>query len=447
MTSAQSAEMLALARASGRVAAVCYNTRFYPLNQHAHGMMRAGELGELRLITGQFHQDWLAKDTDWNWRLEAEEGGPLRSVSDIGTHWVDLTNFITGQRPVAVMAELATFIPERQKPLGPVETFSATRGATETRRIATDDAATILLRYGNGGRGVVTTSQISHGRKGLLAWDISGSKASAAWSAERPEDLWIGHREAPNQILLRDPSLMNPTGAAAAALPGGHPEGFADTWAAFFSQVYRDVANGGRASDATWATFDDGHYEMLFCDAVLESAARGHWVQIKEARLMHLGILTAPFAEHPARSGGRLCRRGGFPRAGDRLLARRRGREAPLCRDRPPADRDDDARARVRDHGDAQVQGTFRLGPRLLPQPAAPGRRPPRGGHRAPDEGHHRRKPDGRPRRQHLPRRRPDPDGRPELVPRDRHLRADRRPCAGQRRDPGLRELPDDLLP
>ena len=280
MTSAQSAEMLALAKASGRIAAVCYNTRFYPLNQHAHGMMAAGELGDLRLITGQFHQDWLAKDTDWNWRLEADEGGPLRSVSDIGTHWVDLAGFITGQKPVSVMAELATFIPERQKPLGPLETFTTAKGATETRKIATDDAATILLRYANGGRGVLTTSQISHGRRGLLTWDISGSKASAAWSAEVPENLWIGHREAPNQILLRDPSLMNSFGAAAAGMPGGHPEGFADTWAAFFTQVYRDVERGGRSPQSTWATFDDGHYEMLFCDAVLESAATGTWATI-----------------------------------------------------------------------------------------------------------------------------------------------------------------------
>ena len=281
MTSAQSAEMLAMARASGKVAAVCYNTRFYPLNQQAHGMMKSGELGDLRLITGHFHQDWLAKDTDWNWRLEAEEGGPLRSVSDIGTHWVDLTNFITGQKPVSVIAELATFIPERQKPLGPVETFTTSKGATETRKIATDDAATILLRYGNGGRGMMSTSQVSHGRRGLLSWDISGSKASAAWSAEHPEDLWIGHREAPNQILLRDPSLMNTTGAAAAFMPGGHPEGFADTWAAFFTQVYRDVVRGGRGADSTWATFDDGHYEMLFCDAVLASAAKGAWVDVE----------------------------------------------------------------------------------------------------------------------------------------------------------------------
>ncbi len=282
MTAAQSAEMVAMARASGKVAAVCYNTRFYPLNQQAHGMMAAGELGDLRLITGQFHQDWLAHDTDWNWRLDEAEGGPLRSVSDIGTHWVDLTAFITGLRPTAVMAELATFIPERQKPVGPVETFTAARGATETRRVTTDDAATILLRYPGGGRGVLTTSQISQGRRGLLTWDISGAKASAAWSAETPETLWIGHRGQPNRVLLRDPALMNATGAAAAALPGGHPEGFADTWAAFFRQVYADVARGGRGPGSTWATFEDGHYQMRFCDAVLASAARGTWADVAD---------------------------------------------------------------------------------------------------------------------------------------------------------------------
>ena len=282
MTSAQSAEMLALAQGRGLVAAVCYNTRFYPLNQQAHGMVAAGELGEMRLVTGQFHQDWLAKDTDWNWRLEADEGGELRSVGDIGTHWVDLTSFITGQRASAVFAELATFIPVRQKPTGPVETFSAVQGATEPREVTTDDAAMILLRYPNGARGLMSTSQISCGRKGLLTWDISGAKASAAWNAERPEELWIGHRDAPNQMMLRDPSLMNGLGAAASAMPGGHPEGFADTWQAFFRQVYADVARGGRRPCATYASFEDGHYEMLFCDAVLQSAREGRWIEIAD---------------------------------------------------------------------------------------------------------------------------------------------------------------------
>ena len=280
MTSAQSAEMAARARASGRIAAVCYNTRFYPLNQQAHGMAAEGSLGEMRLITGHYHQDWLAKATDWNWRLEADEGGALRSVGDIGTHWVDLVSFIIGQRVTAVFADLATFVPERQKPLGAVATFSAATGATETRRIETDDAAMILLRFAGGARGVMSTSQVAHGRKNALSWDISGSEASAAWHSETPDHLWIGHRDAPNQILQRDASLMNAVGAAAAHLPGGHVEGFADTFRALFAQVYADVAHGSRSAGSTYASFDDGHHEMLFCDAVLQSARTGTWADV-----------------------------------------------------------------------------------------------------------------------------------------------------------------------
>ena len=280
MTSAQSAEMLALAQSSGKIAAVCYNIRFYPLNQHAQRMVADGVLGDIRLITGHYHQDWLAKATDWNWRLEADQGGTLRSVGDIGTHWVDLISFIAGQKPSAVLADLSTFIPTRQKPTGPVATFSATKGATEPRAITTDDAAMILLRFSSGARGMLSTSQISMGRKNALTWDIAGAKASAAWASETSDTLWIGHRDAPNQILQRDPALMNASGAAAAQLPGGHVEGFADTFHALFAQVYRDIVAGRRAPDATYASFDDGHYEMRFCDAVLRSAKTGTWVDI-----------------------------------------------------------------------------------------------------------------------------------------------------------------------
>jgi predicted dehydrogenase len=280
MTSEQSAEMVRIAKASGKVCAVCYNIRFYPLNQQARGMVAAGDLGDIRFVSGHYHQDWLAKPTDWNWRLEADQGGALRSVGDIGTHWVDLTSFITGLKASAVLAELATFLPERQKPMGPVETFTASAGKTETRKIDTDDAAMILIRYPNGARGVMSTSQINVGRKNTLTWDIAGSKASAAWMSETPDHLWIGHRDGPNQILQRDFGLMNALGTAAASLPPGHVEGFADSFFAFFRAVYRDVAAGGRQAGSTWASFEDGHYEMLFCDAVLASARDGRWVEI-----------------------------------------------------------------------------------------------------------------------------------------------------------------------
>ncbi|MDJ1016226.1 MAG: Gfo/Idh/MocA family oxidoreductase [Paracoccaceae bacterium] len=282
MTSVESAEMVEIAKASGKVCAVCYNIRFYPLNQHAHGMVRAGELGEIRFVTGHYHQDWLAKPTDWNWRLESDMGGALRSVGDIGTHWVDLTSFVTGQLAVSVMADLSTFIEERQKPTGPVETFSSAEGATETVRIGTDDAAMIMIRYENGARGVMSTSQINVGRKNSLQWDVAGSQASAAWDSETPDHLFLGHRDGPNQTLMRDFTLMNETGTAAATLPPGHVEGFADSFFNFFRAVYRDIAAGGRQDASTWASFDDGHYEMRFCDAVLKSAREGRWVDLSE---------------------------------------------------------------------------------------------------------------------------------------------------------------------
>ena len=282
MTSAESAEMVAIAKASGKVAAVCYNIRFYPLNQQAHGMVQAGDLGAIRFVTGHYHQDWLAKPTDWNWRLESDMGGALRSVGDIGTHWIDLTSFVTGLRAVSVMAELATFVPERQKPTGPVETFSTAAGATQTTAIDTDDAAMIVIRYEGGARGVMSTSQINMGRKNSLQWDVAGASASLAWDSETPDHLFIGHRDAPNQTLMRDFTLMNTAGTAAASLPPGHVEGFADSFFNFFRAVYADVDAGGRRSGSTWASFDDGHYEMRFCDAVLRSAREGRWVDLNE---------------------------------------------------------------------------------------------------------------------------------------------------------------------
>lgn len=282
MTSAQSAEMVEMAAASGKVCAVCYNIRFYPLNQQAHGMVAQGELGRIRFVTGHYHQDWLAKPTDWNWRLQADKGGALRSVGDIGTHWVDLTSFVTGLKAKSVFADLTTFLPERQRPTGPVETFSSAEGTTETVAVDTDDASAIMIRYEGGAKGVMTTSQINIGRKNSLVWDIAGSAASAAWNSETPDHLFIGHRDDANQILMRDFTLMNATGTRAATLPPGHVEGFADSFFNFFRAVYTDVCAGKRGPDSTWATFEDGHYEMRFCDAVVKSAREDRWVDLDE---------------------------------------------------------------------------------------------------------------------------------------------------------------------
>ncbi|MBL4768070.1 MAG: Gfo/Idh/MocA family oxidoreductase [Rhodobacteraceae bacterium] len=278
---AQTQELVALGKTCGKICAVCYNLRFYPLNQHAHQMVREGEVGEIRMITGHYHQDWLAKPTDWNWRLEVEKGGVLRSVADIGTHWIDLVEFISGEKVISVFADLATFVKTRQKPKGRAPSFANTdSGKTEPHTITTDDAAMIMLRFSDGAKGVMSTSQISIGRKNSVKWDIVGSKVSAAWDSESPDHLFIGQRDAPNQILQRDPGLMNKMGAATAELPGGHVEGFGDTFAAMFKQIYNDVNKNSRSDDATYASFSDGHDAVVFCEAVTKSAHQSQWVDL-----------------------------------------------------------------------------------------------------------------------------------------------------------------------
>ncbi len=281
MTSAESRELVALAAASGLVNAVNFNIRFYPINQHVASLVREGGLGDVRLVTGRYFQDWLLFDTDWNWRLERDQGGVLRAVGDIGSHWLDLTSFVTGRRVESVMADLATFIPVRRKPAGPVLTFSTERAAeTIPVEIHTEDVATILLRYEGGARGSVAISQLSPGRKNSLAYQVDGSTSAVAWDSEQPDQLWIGHRDRPNEILLRSPALMNASGVAAARLPGGHVEGFADTFGAVFSAIYDDVLAGAPSPAPRYATFADGHEEMLVGDAVLESSRTGRWVKV-----------------------------------------------------------------------------------------------------------------------------------------------------------------------
>ncbi len=283
VTSAESGELVRLAAVSDRITAVNYNIRFYPLNQHLHGAVRAGQLGDIRLVTGRYFQDWLFLDTDWNWRLDPGQGGTLRAFGDIGTHWVDLLSFITSSRVTSVLAELVTAIPVRQQPSGPVETFATERSAnTIPTPMSTEDIALLLLRFANGARGSVAISQVSPGRKNSLQYEVDGSLAAASWDSEMPDHLWIGHRDGPNEILQRSPALMNAAGAAAASLPGGHVEGFGDTFHALFRAIYAAIAAGRLPEHPTFASFADGHAEMLLGDAVLRSAREGRWVDVED---------------------------------------------------------------------------------------------------------------------------------------------------------------------
>jgi predicted dehydrogenase len=283
MDSGQTAELLGLAQASGLVHAVNFNIRFYPQVQESAARVAAGELGDVHLVSGSYLQDWLLYPTDWNWRLDPGQGGALRAVGDIGSHWLDLMTFVTGSRVEAVMAELATVVPVRREPTGPVETFSAV-GAEPVesveRPMDTEDLASMLLRFENGARGVMAVSQVSAGRKNSLSFEVDGGSGALAWYSERPEELWLGHRGRPNELLTRDPSLMHPAAAATAALPAGHVEGFADTFKELYRAVYRAVASGGPPEQPDYPTFADGHDEALIADAVARSARDGRWVTV-----------------------------------------------------------------------------------------------------------------------------------------------------------------------
>ena len=286
MTSDESGELVALAAGSGLVNAVNFNLRFYPLNQHVNELIAGGGVGDVRLVSGHYFQDWLLLETDWNWRLEPQLGGSLRAVGDIGSHWLDLMAFATGLRITEVMADLHTFIPTRKQPAGPVETFSTQRAAeTVEREIGTEDTAVILLRFENGARGTVAISQLAPGRKNSLQYEIDGSAAGVAWDSEQPDQLWIGHRETSNEILIRNPALMGAAGQAAAVLPGGHVEGFADTFRALFSAVYADVGADAPADRPVYPTFADGHDEMLVGDAVAASARSGQWTAVDRSMI------------------------------------------------------------------------------------------------------------------------------------------------------------------
>lgn len=271
LTPAEAHQLCAAATERGLVNAVCFINRFYPLCQDAALRVEAGSVGAVRLVTGTYLQDWLSKDTDWNWRLDPAAGGPLRVVGDIGSHWLDLVSFVTGQRIESVMADLTTVLPTRQRPTGSVETFAVSTGDTEPVDVTTEDMAGILLRFDGGARGVLTLSQVSPGRKNHLAFEVSGAAASLAWDLESPEQLWIGYRDAPNRIQLR----------SAGDYPAGHAQGYPDAFKALFRAVYADIEAGRPAEQPDYPTFNDGFEQIIVGEAIAESARLGAWVPVQ----------------------------------------------------------------------------------------------------------------------------------------------------------------------
>lgn len=285
MNPTQSGELVRLAREAGVAAGVNYNIRYYPLLLEAAEQMRSGDVGDLYHVAGCYVQDWLFHETDFNWRVLAEDGGDLRAVADIGTHWLDLIQFVTARKVASVFADLATVIPQRQRPIGGVETFSGKVAVpTETRPVdvSTEDYGGVMLRFEGGAHGVMWVSQVTAGRKNCLRFEIAGAKKSLAWNSETPNEMAIGHRDSANEVLLRDPLLIGSRAAAGTSYPGGHNEGFADTFKQLFVDFYRAIESGDFATAPSYPTFDDGHHEILVCEAILNSHRTQRWVTVGE---------------------------------------------------------------------------------------------------------------------------------------------------------------------
>lgn len=287
MNSRESAELVALARQSGCAAGVNYNIRFYPLCIEARERIARGELGQVLSVTGSYVQDWLLHPTDYNWRVLESEGGPLRAVADIGTHWLDLAQTITGLKVDAVCADLKTVFPTRQRPEGEVETFSGKVGQTASAQaveITTEDQGGVLLRFAGGARGALWFSQVTAGRKNCLRFEIAGSRSALAWNSEQPDELWLGHRDRANELLPRDPGLISAAARRFTGYPGGHAEGYPDSFKQCFRAFYDYIAAGDFTAPQPFPTFADGHQEILLCEAILRSHREQRWIPVSVAR-------------------------------------------------------------------------------------------------------------------------------------------------------------------
>lgn len=278
----EAASLAALARDHGRHGMVTFTYRGYPMVKRARAMVAAKELGAPRLAHGSYLQDWLSEPTDYNWRLEPEHAGRSRAVADIGMHWFDTTEFLSGLTVEAVFADLATVVPERIRPAAAVATFGGAAGEGERVAIQTEDVAMVLVRFKGGARGTLTVSQVSPGHKNDLEIEVAGSAASLRWRQESPEQLWLGTRS-DERTLVRGPSTQE---AGVPDLPPGHPEGWGEALRDLFRPFYRAVSLGVPPQELqadTYPTLDAGRRAVAFVEAVLASDVSGRWEPIAGA--------------------------------------------------------------------------------------------------------------------------------------------------------------------
>lgn len=279
-TVAEAEELVSLAAQRGLRNCVCHNLRYYPMVQQMRCLREAGDLGEILVVQGTYSQDWLLYDTDWNWRIDAKAAGPSRCMADIGSHWFDMAEHITGLRATSLCADLQTFHKTRKKPKHSVETFANKLMGPEDyieTAVDTEDFGAVLFRMGARTRGCVTASQVSAGRKNRLSIEIYGTRSSVAWDQERPDELWVGHRDVGNEIFVKDPSLLKAGARGYADLPGGHSEGYDDTFKQVFRRFYGSIRTPGAPE---YPQFVDGLRQLTILNTVLASHRARGWMDV-----------------------------------------------------------------------------------------------------------------------------------------------------------------------
>jgi predicted dehydrogenase len=280
MTSDEAKKMQKLAEKKGLANATNHNLRFYPMVQQMRHMVASGDIGDVLVVQGTYSQDWLLYETDYNWRIEAQHNGKMRAMGDIGSHWMDMVQHVTGQKISGLCADMTTFHPTRKKPKMSVQTFTGKKlnpSDYVNVKIDTDDFGVVMLQLGDRARGVFTVSQVSAGNKNRLHMEIYGTKGGLQWNQERPDELWVGNRNSPNQIIIKDPSLMKPGAAGYADLPGGHSEGYDDSHKQLFKRFYAHVANPKAKPE--YPTFADGYHGMYLLEKVWASNKKRGWVK------------------------------------------------------------------------------------------------------------------------------------------------------------------------
>jgi predicted dehydrogenase len=268
------------AAAAGAHAAVPFVYRYYPTVREARERVRAGTTGPLRLVHGTYLQDWLTSADDDNWRVEGRFGGASRAFADIGSHWCDLAEFVSGHRITRLSARTVVALPERRRGTARAAFDRAHGEEGELRPVDTEDAALVQFETDKGAFGSVVISQLSAGRKNRLWLELDGADEALAFDQEQPETLWCGRRDA-TTILHRDPATLSPPAARLSTLPAGHPQGYADCFDGFVADAYDAIRTGVPVDGLP--LFADGLRAVRLTEAVLASAAAEEWVEVAAA--------------------------------------------------------------------------------------------------------------------------------------------------------------------